>query len=66
MAKNNEVIIIAQIWFIILQSFVCKNALNAISSPNAKMSNCGVSLIPIYQMSKYVLYVPQHANRNPA
>jgi len=39
MAKNNEVMMIAQIGFVILQSLVWKNPLNAISSANAKINN---------------------------
>nr|WP_246577949.1 hypothetical protein [Clostridium psychrophilum] len=42
MAKNNEVIMIAQIGFVILQSLVWKNPLNATSSANAKINNLGI------------------------
>lgn len=41
MAKNNEVIMIAQIGFVILQSLVWKKPLNAISSTNAKIKSLG-------------------------
>ena len=42
MAKNNEVMMIAQNVFIILQSLVWKNPLNAISSANARIKSLGI------------------------
>jgi hypothetical protein len=42
MAKNNEVLMIAQIGFVILQTLVWKNPLNGISSANTIINNLGI------------------------
>ncbi|MGV8983392.1 hypothetical protein [Clostridium sp.] len=42
MAKDNEVIKIAQIGFVILKCLVWKKPLNAISSTNAKIRSLGI------------------------